>query len=176
MIIRSAGLAAALLLAAAPAALAQNAGSQEAITIQMKAPDGTDHGTVTVTSTPHGLLFAADLTGLPEGEHGFHVHAVGQCEGDFESAGGHYNPTDKDHGYLAENGPHAGDLPNLESIGGMARFSAFSPMLTMTGGDAPVMDSDGSAVMVHAGPDDYLTNPSGHSGGRIACGVIPPAP
>jgi superoxide dismutase, Cu-Zn family len=176
MTMRLAAFAAALTLAAAPAALAQESSAAgEPVTVQMKGPDGTEHGTVTVTPTPNGLLFAAELTGLPDGEHGFHVHTTGACEGNFDSAGGHYNPTDKAHGYMAENGPHAGDLPNFFAADGTAKFHAFSADMTLTGGDAPARDSDGSAIMVHEGPDDYMTDPSGHSGGRIACGVIEPA-
>ena len=159
--------------------LAQDSGLTDmssAKSIQMKAPDGSDRGTVSIVPTPHGLLFEAQLTGLTPVVHAFHIHETGQCGDDFSAAGGHYNPTDKDHGYLAENGPHAGDMPNFTAgEDGSATFSTFNPMVTMTGGEAPLDDSDGSALMVHGGADDYRSQPAGAAGDRVACGVVFPA-
>ncbi|RFC63556.1 superoxide dismutase family protein [Fulvimarina endophytica] len=150
-----------------------DAASMQPMEVTMKAPDGSDRGTVTVTPTPNGLLFDADLSGLEPGEHGFHVHETGQCEGDFSSAGGHYNPTDKQHGFKVEGGPHAGDMENFTAgDDGSATFEAFNSYLTLSDGDAPVLDSDGSAIIVHGGPDDYESQPAGDAGDRVACGVI----
>lgn len=168
-------------MAASGTAFAQGAAPNEPATVDMKAPDGSSRGTVKITPTPNGLLFEANLTGFGEGSgdrvHGFHIHQTGKCEGNFDSAGGHYNPTNKEHGYLSANGPHVGDMPNLVLDGsGSARFAAFNPMVTLSGGDAPLNDTDGSAIMVHDMADDYRTQPTGHAGGRVACGVIFKAP
>lgn len=151
------------------------AGASQASTIQMKGPDGSSKGTVTMTSTPNGVIFTGDLTGLPDGEFGFHLHETGRCEGNFDSAGGHHNPTNKEHGFEAANGPHAGDMANIFVVDGKARFSQFNPMVMPTGGDAPLNDADGTALMVHMGHDDYETQPTGDAGGRAACGVVFPA-
>jgi Cu-Zn family superoxide dismutase len=153
-------------------AAAQTADGMEPVTVEMKNVDGGSAGTVTVTPTPHGLLLAADLSGLGDGERSFHLHETGVCEGDFSSAGGHYNPTDKEHGYMAENGPHAGDMPNFTATGGTAQFQTFNPMVTMSGGEAPLNDADGTSIVVHDGADDYTSQPAGDAGDRIACGVV----
>lgn len=174
-------LAAATALAAP--ALAQDtaqdsasAGNPEAQAVEMKMQDGSSAGTASLIPTPRGVLIEAQLSGLPEGVHGFHIHETGTCEGDFTSAGGHYNPSDAEHGYLAENGPHPGDMPNFTAASdGSAKFSVFNPMVMIEGGEAPLNDSDGSALMVHSGADDYISQPSGDAGDRIACGVIYPA-
>ncbi|MCQ0989100.1 superoxide dismutase family protein [Jiella marina] len=168
-----------LLLAAAPAAAQTDAsGSSDmmegAKTVEMKGADGGSMGTVSFIPTPQGVILDANLSNVPEGTHGFHIHETGLCEGDFSSAGGHYNPTDKDHGFLAENGPHAGDLPNISSANGTVRAADFTPLVTMTGGDAPLDDDDGSALIIHSGADDYMSQPSGDAGDRVACGVIFP--
>ncbi|EAU43117.1 superoxide dismutase [Fulvimarina pelagi HTCC2506] len=148
-------------------------GDMQPMEVTMNAPDGSDRGTVTVTPTPNGLLLEAELTGLEPGEHGFHIHETGQCGEDFSAAGGHYNPTDMEHGYMTEGGPHAGDMPNFTAgEDGSATFAVFNPNLTVSDGDAPVMDDDGSAIMVHGGADDYESQPAGDAGDRVACGVI----
>jgi Cu-Zn family superoxide dismutase len=159
---------------AAPAegADTQAAGGMEPVTVEMQHADGGSAGTVTITPTPNGLLLAADLANLGDGERSFHIHETGLCEGDFTSAGGHYNPTDKEHGFKVENGPHAGDMPNFTASGGEAQFQTFNPMVTLTGGEAPLQDADGSALVVHGGADDYQSQPSGDAGDRIACGVV----
>lgn len=146
--------------------------AMEPVSVEMQHADGSSAGTVTVTPTPHGLLFAADLSNLGDGERSFHIHETGLCEDDFSSAGGHYNPTDKEHGYMAENGPHAGDMPNFTATDGTAQFQTFNPMVTMSGGEAPLNDDDGSAIVVHDGADDYESQPAGDAGDRIACGVV----
>jgi Cu-Zn family superoxide dismutase len=157
------------------AMLALPAAAQEAATAAVKSPDGGDLGTVTFTMTKSGLLAVfVELTGLSAGAHGFHIHAVGKCEGPkFESAGGHLTGG-KVHGVMAEGGPHAGDFPNVH-VGqdGLLKVEFFTDRLTLaSSGDNALMDADGSSVMLHEGPDDYATDPSGHSGGRIACGII----
>ncbi|MBL8584858.1 MAG: superoxide dismutase family protein [Rhizobiaceae bacterium] len=164
-----------IITAAALLSLMLPALAQETATAAMKAPDGSDLGTVTFTATKSGILLVfVEMTGLKPGAHGFHIHAVGKCEGpEFESAGGHI-AGGKPHGVMAEGGPHPGDFPNVH-VGqdGLLKVEFFTDRLTLDeSGDGALMDADGSAVMLHDGPDDYVTDPSGHSGGRIACGII----
>lgn len=136
--------------------------------------EGADNGTATLTGTPNGVLIEIEVSGLPAGEWlAFHVHETGSCdhETDHESAGGHFNPADAPHGYLAEGGPHAGDMPN-QYVGedGTLRAQVFNHMVTLgDGGDA---DIAGRALMIHGGADDYETQPTGDAGDRYACAVI----
>jgi Cu-Zn family superoxide dismutase len=115
-----------------------------------------------------------DVKGLTPGLHAVHVHAVGKCEGPaFTTAGGHFNPTQKKHGFKSPEGAHAGDLPNmLVAKDGAGRFEALDDAITLKAGPASVFDADGSALVIHAGADDYVTDPAGNSGDRVACGVI----
>jgi len=125
-----------------------------------------------------GISVHVETTGLAAGTYGVHLHAVGRCEGPaFASAGGHWNPTGRQHGRDNPAGAHLGDLPNLV-VGGDGRgildFTVAGAALAGGGADA-LLDSDGAAIVVHAQPDDYRTDPSGNSGARIACGVLKPA-
>jgi Cu-Zn family superoxide dismutase len=132
--------------------------------------DGTDVGRATATEVAGGLRFTIDARGLPAGTHGAHVHTIGRCDApDFTTAGGHWNPTGKKHGAMNPQGPHEGDLPNLiVGTDGRGTIGITIPGATMAG----LLDADGSALVVHANPDDLMTDPSGNSGGRIACGVF----
>jgi Cu-Zn family superoxide dismutase len=139
-------------------------------------PQGKTVGSATLIETPNGVLISVELADMPPGVHGFHIHEVGKCEGaTFESAGGHYNPRAAQHGYMAPGGPHAGDMPN-QTVGqdGKLKAELFNPNVSFTGGPAPLLDQDGSAIVVHATADDYRSQPSGNSGNRVACGVIQP--
>jgi Cu-Zn family superoxide dismutase len=119
---------------------------------------------------PEGIFVSAELPGLPEGNHGFHFHAVGTCTPPgFESAGGHFNPTGKQHGLDNPNGHHLGDMPNIER--GRTSVGVTVRGLQLTG-PTGLLDNDGAALVVHAGPDDQKTDPSGNSGARIRCGVV----
>jgi Cu-Zn family superoxide dismutase len=131
---------------------------------------GQSVGTVRAWQTAGGVSFRISAAGLPHGLHGLHVHAVGRCDPpEFTSAGGHWNPADKKHGMNNPAGPHAGDLPNVEvAANGVLNATVTLPNATM----AALLDADGSALVLHAGPDDYVTDPSGNSGARIACAVI----
>ena len=115
-----------------------------------------------------------EAKGVPPGAHGVHLHEVGKCEGpSFDSAGGHMNPDGKSHGLLNPAGPHAGDLPNLTvESGGTGRLETMNTRITLAAGPASILDSDGTALVIHTSPDDFTTDPAGGSGARIACGVV----
>jgi len=133
---------------------------------------GARLGKLNFSDTPAGLLVSGVLAGLPAGVHGIHLHTVGLCQAPFTTAGGHFNATSAKHGYRSPMGHHSGDMPNITAQPGGAatvEFMVDSVKLTGAGG---LMDADGAAVVVHAGADDYMTDPAGASGARIACGVI----
>jgi superoxide dismutase, Cu-Zn family len=168
---------AASFLAALFLSTAAFAQSDEPLTAKatLKGADGADMGTVTLTeAAAGGVLLSAELTGLPPGPHGFHIHETGTCEPPFESAGGHYNPTGAEHGFLAVGGPHAGDMPNIHvPDSGALTVDVLNTLVSLEeGAPETLFDDDGSAILVHADADDYQGQPSGHAGDRIACGVI----
>ena len=139
--------------------------------------DGRQVGTGTLTQTDKGVLITASLSGLPAGEHAFHVHETGKCDApSFESAGAHYAPMKRQHGFLASGGPHAGDMTNVQIVGSTVSVQEFNPFVSLTGGEAPLLDQDGSALILHAKADDYSTQPSGDAGDRIACAIVQRAP
>lgn len=131
---------------------------------------GEKVGTAIAEEVDGSIRVMIDAGNLPPGEHGTHVHTVGKCEApDYASAGPHWNPTTHQHGRDNPAGPHAGDLPNL-NIGASGRDRT---IFTLPGGTfAELLDQDGAAIVIHAAADDYKTDPSGNSGGRIACGVF----
>ncbi|GGD78616.1 superoxide dismutase family protein [Croceicoccus mobilis] len=139
-------------------------------TAMLKDTDGNDVGTATATETADGLAIALNVTGMPAGEHGAHIHTTGDCSAaDFTSAGGHWNPMDVNHGTESEApNPHAGDMPNLV----VAEDGTGTLEATSNGTFAGLMDEDGSAFVVHANADDYMSQPSGDAGPRLACGVF----
>lgn len=143
------------------------------IRVRLVGPKGEGRGAVTLTDTPSGLLIRGELEDLPSGWHAIHLHQTGRCEPTFEAAGGHFAPSRKGHGFKDEQGPHAGDLPNFY-VGedGKARFEMFATGVTAARGKLSVFDADGTAIVVHAKPDDHTTDPAGASGDRIACGAI----
>ena len=132
--------------------------------------EGDVIGRVDLIDGAGGVLLKAEMEGLDPGEHGFHLHETGLCEPPFTSAGGHYNPTDRAHGLLSEGGPHAGDLPNLvvSEDASVAGVHAFADGISV----AELQEGDGSALVIHAGPDDYRTDPAGAAGDRVACAAI----
>lgn len=162
------GFAALLLVATALPAAAQTASAT------LKSADGKDVGSVKLAQLPDGVLLTLAVKGLPTGEHAFHVHAVGKCEPPFTSAGGHYNPAGKKHGITVAEGHHAGDMPNIHiPQGGDLTVEVVNTAITLQKGKPnSVFDADGSAVVIHAGADDYRSDPAGAAGGRIACGII----
>ncbi|WP_045390822.1 superoxide dismutase family protein [Falsirhodobacter sp. alg1] len=128
--------------------------------------DGENIGTAEIRPVGEGVLISVDIKDLPEGPLSLHVHETGSCEGDFKSAGGHYNPTGVTHGFFSDTGPHAGDMPN-QSVNEDGEMVA-EVLNTMI----PFDDMSGKALVVHDGPDDYVSDPAGNAGNRIACAVI----
>ncbi|MFS0574094.1 superoxide dismutase family protein [Sporosarcina sp. 179-K 3D1 HS] len=137
--------------------------------------DGQSVGTATLTEEENGVKVKVVAENLTPGEHGFHFHETGVCEApDFESAGGHFNPDGKSHGLEHEEGPHAGDLPNLE-VGedGTVETEVLAEHVTLASGEPhSLLKEGGTALVIHAEADDGKTQPSGDSGDRIVCGVI----
>jgi Cu-Zn family superoxide dismutase len=140
----------------------------------LKMANGQDAGTAVFTQQTGGVKMVVNAKGLPAGKHGVHIHAVGKCEGpDFTTAGGHFNPENKQHGAQNPQGAHAGDLPNLTiAANGAGTLDVTNAKITLGTGATSLFDADGSALVIHAAEDDERTDPTGNSGGRIACGVI----
>jgi superoxide dismutase, Cu-Zn family len=140
----------------------------------LKDKDGKDVGVATLIQTAEGLRIALTGYRLPPGSHGLHLHAVGLCQPpDFTSAGDHFNPGGKQHGRLNPAGPHAGDLPNLVvAASGEGGVDITTKAVTLEAGLSSLLGDKGKAIVVHAAADDEKTDPTGNSGGRIACGVI----
>lgn len=135
--------------------------------------DGKSVGAVKIVAESGTVSLLVAISGLPKGTHGFHLHQTGECtDPDFKSAGGHLNPLGKNHGTESEGGSHVGDLPNLELGGTDAEPQTFVIEGSETQISEWVLDEDGTAVVIHANPDDYKTDPSGAAGARIACAVL----
>jgi Cu-Zn family superoxide dismutase len=143
-------------------------------TAELKDKDGKAIGVATFRESSGGVTVDLNVKGLTPGLHAVHVHAVGKCEAPaFTSAGGHFNPAQKKHGYKSPEGAHAGDLPNmLVAKDGTGRFESFTDGMTLKPGATSVFDKDGSALVIHAGVDDNVTDPTGNAGDRAACGII----
>jgi len=138
---------------------------------QLMAKSGSNiSGVVNFVEVGSSLRIEAKVAGLTPGEHGFHVHEVGDCSApDATSAKGHFNPAGKTHGHHDSAEHHGGDMPNLvANANGEASYRAELKDLTLSG----PMGVLGRSVVVHADPDDYKSQPAGNSGKRVACGVI----
>lgn len=164
--------AAAALIAVSACAGAQD--SPSGASAELRKADGSASARASAEQTGAGVTVRIEAAGLPAGTYGAHVHMVGRCDGPaFESAGAHWNPMAMQHGSENPQGPHLGDLPNLTvAADGSGSVSFEIPQAQLRGGESPMLDPDGAAVIVHASPDDYRTDPSGNSGARIACGVL----
>lgn len=127
-------------------------------------------GIVTFTTVGAGIEVVAQIEGLAAGRHGFHIHQLGDCTApDGTSAGGHFNPDGTPHGAPGDAERHVGDLGNAEADeAGMAQYQRTDNVIALSGAHSII----GRAVIVHAGEDDLVTQPTGNAGPRIACGVI----
>ena len=126
-------------------------------------------GTVTFTKVGSDVQVVADITGLKPGKHGFHIHEKGDCSApDAASAGAHFNPTQKHHGGPMTAEHHEGDLGNIETDASGKTHLDWKGKLSLSGADSII----GKSVVVHEKEDDLKTDPSGNSGGRVACGAI----
>lgn len=160
----------ALSLAATPA-IAQSS-SQTAIA-NFIGKDGKETGRASLTAAKAGVLIELEVTGLPPGKWvAFHVHETGKCDAadHHKSAGKHFNPGETEHGFLAANGPHAGDMPN-QYVGsdGVLRAQVFNTMVVLDNAKNGIR---GRALMIHENSDDNRSQPSGDAGARLACAVI----
>jgi Cu-Zn family superoxide dismutase len=168
-------LLAGLLLLIGNIAIAEEKGGAASAEAAIKEPGGKTVGTAVLTQTAQGVAVAVEVSQLPPGSHGIHVHATGKCDPpDFKTAGGHFNPQAKKHGLKSSEGAHAGDLPNLV-VGpdGTGKLSATLVNATLErGGPASLLNPNGTSIVIHAKADDEVTDPSGNSGDRIACGII----
>jgi Cu-Zn family superoxide dismutase len=136
---------------------------------ELRDPAGVVHGTARIETVGGVARVIVAGVALPPGDHGLHIHTVGLCEGPaFASAGPHWNPDMKMHGRDNPMGAHRGDLPNLQ----IGTDGTGTVTFDLPGGASTLLDADGASIVVHAAPDDYKTDPSGSSGGRIACGVF----
>lgn len=167
-------LLASLLCIGAPLALADE---PQHLSAELKAPDGAVLGTVSVTGAPKGVLLRVEGKGLPTGWHGMHLHEKGDCgDAKFANAGGHVHQGEKAvHGLLNKDANDAGDLPNVFVAGdGSLNVELYSTLSSLKGGHHQVKlaDGDGFAIVVHASPDDYTSQPIGGAGARIACAAF----
>jgi Cu-Zn family superoxide dismutase len=147
-------------------------------TARLQDVGGESAGTATFTETGAGVQVRAEFSNLAPGPHAVHIHDMGACEPpDFKSAGEHFQPDGKQHGFENPEGPHAGDLPNIiAGEDGTATLEANANRVSLReGAENSLLKSGGTALVVHAGADDYRTDPAGDSGDRVACGVIEPS-
>jgi Cu-Zn family superoxide dismutase len=187
--IRAAGLALASLALVAPAAFAQDATpmassvatpmaeSGASLDVPLVNAAGDAVGLATFTEGDDGVTIHVLIEGLTPGEHGWHLHEVGDCTGagaePFSSAGGHWNPTEKEHGAPDAPSHHVGDFGNFTATAdGLADATWTTTDFSLGDGPDSVFDEDGTAIIIHAGRDDLTTQPSGDSGPRFACGVV----
>lgn len=143
-------------------------------TAELRNPAGELVGMATFTEAHDGVRIAVNLFNMPPGVHALHIHAAGSCEKpDFKSAKGHFNPYNRKHGLKSPDGAHAGDLLNV-TVGpdGTCATIAVATFVTLGKGPNSLFPEGGTALMIHEGPDDYMTDPAGAAGPRIACGVI----
>jgi len=142
---------------------------------QLRNNKGIEIGNVMFTQKDNGVEINVEVNNMPQGVYAFHIHENGLCDTpDYKSCGGHFNPFGKKHGFLNQEGPHAGDLPNIEvNSNGKGYMRVMTSRMTLRKGEMnSLFKEGGTAVILHQGPDDYISDPAGHGGARIACGII----
>ena len=144
------------------------------VTVKLQNGQGKSVGTATLSQAANGVSIKLNVHDLTPGDHAIHVHQAAKCEGpDFKSAGGHFNPDAKKHGLQNPDGPHAGDIPNfVADAKGTSKATVVAANVTLTDGPHSVFTGGGTALVIHAKPDDGKTDPAGNAGDRVACGVI----
>ena len=144
------------------------------VTVNLSDAKGSSIGTAKLSPDAAGVRIALAVTGLTPGEHAIHVHATPQCDAPaFTSAGGHFNPEQKQHGLNNPEGPHAGDMPNFTvDAAGRSSATVVARGVTLDNGPHSVFTGSGTALVIHEKADDMKSDPAGNAGARIACGVI----
>ncbi|HUW06310.1 MAG TPA: superoxide dismutase family protein [Williamwhitmania sp.] len=143
---------------------------QKAVCILYPTAGNNVSGVITFTQTPDGILVSGDVKGLTPGKHGFHIHECGDCTAaDGTSAGGHFNPTHMPHGAPTDAKRHVGDMGNIVAdASGKAHVEYVDKVIQLNG----PLSILGRGIIVHQGADDFVTQPTGNAGSRVACGVI----
>jgi len=144
-------------------------------TAALKNIDGAVIGAANITQTPHGVLVHIKVSDLPAGAKGVHFHSTAHCAADtgFKSSHGHHGEGKGAHGLLNAAGPGKGDLGNIYvGENGVGEMQFFKTDVFLNSGDLPLLDDDGTAIVIHAEEDDQVTQPIGGAGARIVCGVV----